>query len=207
MLSTTVKISNVTNLSDARYCAGMGVMLLGFSVDPADVNYVAPPKFEEIRSWVAGVQLVAETSQTDPKHILDTLTGYSVDALQVQEPNVLPYLKSELTLPLLLRVNVDTYPPDELDALMSRYATYVAYFLLESDLNAPLTDEWLRSLSQIATDYPLLVGFGLDDVPTAEVLRQQVPASGLALRGSAEIRPGYKDFGTLMDILEALEEE
>ncbi|GAB2792965.1 hypothetical protein GCM10027275_42440 [Rhabdobacter roseus] len=207
MLSTTVKISNVTNLSDARYCAGMGVALLGFSIDPADASYVAANKFEEIRSWVAGVQMVAETTQTDPKRILDTLAGYAVDALQVQEPNVLSYLKSELALPLLLRVNVDTYAADELDALMSRYAAYVEYFLLESDHNAPLTADWLHSLGQLTTDYPVLVGFGLDEVPTVESLRQQVPASGLALRGSAEIRPGYKDFGTLMDILEALEEE
>ena len=65
-LKTLVKISNVTNLSDARYCAGMGVDMLGFSMDADSPDYIEPKKFAEIRGWVAGVQIVGETQSTDP---------------------------------------------------------------------------------------------------------------------------------------------
>lgn len=207
MLSTFVKISNVTNLSDARYCAGMGVDMLGFSIDENTASYVAPKKYAEIRAWVAGVQLVAESSETNPKKLLALLAEYEYDALQVEDPDLLVYLKSELDKPLLLRVDVDHYEADELDALMSRYASEVTYFLLESAHEAQLTAEWKGYLATLAQEYPLLLGFGLDqEIPTPEFV-ENTGIQGIALRGSAELRPGYKDFGALMDMLEALEVE
>jgi phosphoribosylanthranilate isomerase len=54
-LKTKVKAGNITNLSDARYCAGMGVDWLSF---PAEK--VNPVKFKEITDWVTGPQFVLE---------------------------------------------------------------------------------------------------------------------------------------------------
>lgn len=207
MLSRTVKISNVTNLSDARYCAGMGVEMLGFSIDEDSPNYISPKKFEEICSWLAGVQLVAETTQEDPEALITALANYPVHYVQVEAPGLLTYLQSELNLPLILRVSVDTYDTSDIYSILNRYGGSVAYFLLESDANAELTDEWLGILEQMAKEYPILVGFGLDDESSVNELTDNFPDIGIALRGSEEIRPGYKDFGSMMDILEALEEE
>ena len=207
MLSTFVKISNVTNLSDARYCAGMGVDMLGFSIDENSFSYVAPKKYAEIRAWVAGVRLVAESSETNPKKLLALLTEYEFDALQVEDPGLLVYLKSELDKPLLLRVDVDHYEADELDALMGRYAAEVTYFLLESAEEAELTEEWASYLATLGQEYPILLGFGLNQEETTPEFIENLGIGGIALRGGAELRPGYKDFGALMDMLEALEVE
>ena len=207
MLSTFVKISNVTNLSDARYCAGMGVDMLGFSVDENSSHYVAHKKYAEIRAWVAGVRLVAESTETDPKKLLALLTEYEFDALQVEDPDLLVYLKSELDKPLLLRVDVDHYEADELDALMGRYAAEVTYFLLESAEEAELTEKWTSYLTTLGQDYPILLGFGLNQEETTPEFIENLGIGGIALRGGAELRPGYKDFGVLMDMLEALEVE
>ena len=49
MLKTKVKVSKVTNLSEARYCAGMGVDFLSFPVSSVD-----PKTYQEITGWVAG---------------------------------------------------------------------------------------------------------------------------------------------------------
>ena len=65
MLRTKVKISAVTNLSDARYCAGMGVEWIGFSMDT-----VPAEKYGEIRGWLAGVQVVGETDAPDAETVL-----------------------------------------------------------------------------------------------------------------------------------------
>jgi len=207
MLTRTVKISNVTNLSDARYCAGMGVEMLGFSIDADSPNYISPKKFEEICSWLAGVQLVAESSQSDPELLIKALAEYPVHYVQVETPGLLTYLQSELNLPLILRVSVDTYDANDIVSILSRYGDEVAYFLLESDANTTLTGEWVDVLAKLAKEYPILIGFGLDDENKVNELTDAFPEIGIALRGSEEIRPGYKDFGSMMDILEALEEE
>ena len=84
-LQTIVKVSTVNNLTDARYCAGMGVDLLGFSMDGSSPDYVDPVRFAEIRSWVSGVQIVGETSSDDPEQIEQLLADYQPDLLQVDE--------------------------------------------------------------------------------------------------------------------------
>jgi phosphoribosylanthranilate isomerase len=207
MLTRTVKISNVTNLSDARYCAGMGVEMLGFSIDEDSPNYISPKKFEDICSWLAGVTLVAETAQTNAESILKVLSSYPVHAIQVEDPGLLNYLRSELSLPLMLRISVDLYEADEINSILSRYEGDVSHFLLESDDNAELSETWIKVLEQLGTEYPILIGFGLDNEFTVSALTELLPNLGIALRGSDEIRPGYKDFGSMMDILEALEEQ
>ena len=207
MLTKTVKISNVTNLSDARYCAGMGVEMLGFSIDEDSPNYISPKKFEDICSWLAGVTLVAETSQTNPESILETLANYPVHAIQVEQPGLLNYLRSELNLPLILRISVDIYEADEVTSILNRYESDVTHFLLESDSNAELTEPWINVLGNVVAEYPILIGFGLDNEFTVSALTELLPNVGIALRGSEEIRPGYKDFGSMMDILEALEQQ
>ncbi|MEO6283634.1 MAG: hypothetical protein ABIN80_02655 [Dyadobacter sp.] len=207
MLTRTVKISNVTNLSDARYCAGMGVEMLGFSIDEDSPNYISPKKFEDICSWLAGVTLVAETAQTNAESILKTLSSYPVHAIQVEDPGLLNYLRSELSLPLILRISADLYEADEISSILSRYEGDVTHFLLESDDNAELSETWIKVLEQLAIEYPILIGFGLDNEFTVSALTELLPNLGIALRGSDEIRPGYKDFGSMMDILEALEEQ
>jgi phosphoribosylanthranilate isomerase len=206
MLTKTVKISNVTNLSDARYCAGMGVEMLGFSIDEDSPNYISPKKFEDICSWLAGVTLVAETAHTDPEHIIRVLNDYPVHAVQVEEPGLLNYLRSELNLPLILRISVDLYEADEINSILGRYGDEVTHFLLESDHNAELSDAWMKALDKLAGEYPVLIGFGLDNEFTVTALTELLPNIGIALRGSEEIRPGFKDFGSMMDILEALED-
>ena len=207
MLTRTVKISNVTNLSDARYCAGMGVEMLGFSIDEDSPNYISPKKFEDICSWLAGVNLVAETAQTDPQSIIKALSHYPVHTVQVETSGLLNYLRSELNLPLILRISVDTYAANEISSILSRYEGDVSHFLLESDDNAQLSEEWIQVLGNLANEYPILLGFGLENEYLVSALTERFPAIGIALRGSEEIRPGYKDFGSMMDILEALEEQ
>jgi len=207
MLTRTVKISNVTNLSDARYCAGMGVEMLGFSIDENSPNYISPKKFEGICSWLSGVILVAETAETDPELIIKSLSQYPVHSVQVESSGLLNYLQAELSLPLILRISVDTYEANEISSILNRYEDQVSHFLLESDQEANLTDEWIQAIGSLANEYPLLVGFGLDNEYSVSALTELFPSIGIALRGSEEVRPGFKDFGSMMDILEALEEQ
>ncbi|MDF7820138.1 N-(5'-phosphoribosyl)anthranilate isomerase [Runella sp. MFBS21] len=205
MLKTTVKISNVTNLSDARYCAGMGVELLGFNIDDSSEYFVDLKKFQEIRAWIAGVPIVAQTATTDPTDLLEKLGKYQPDFIQISNPELLPWLKSETAKPLILKVDVDQ-DADDIEAILTKYAPYVTYFLLESSNNTSLDGDWPDFLKTLAQGFSILLGFGITP-DNAAFLTEDYNITGIALTGSEEIRPGFKDFGELMDILEALEEE
>ncbi|GAA4437871.1 hypothetical protein GCM10023091_17660 [Ravibacter arvi] len=207
MLSTIVKISNVTNLSDARYCAGMGVEMLGFTIDKDHAQFVAPEKFKEIRSWVSGVTLVGETQSDDAEQILALLEQYPVDALEVSVPGLIPFLVSSIQIPLLLRIDVDHTEADGLPSLVRQFGGSTSYLLLESTRNAPMTASWISALKSLPPGSPVLLGFGLDDDEQIPGYLDTLPVAGIALRGSEELRPGFKDYGRMMDILELLETE
>ena len=202
-LQTTVKISNVTNLSDARYCAGMGVDLLGFSMDADSPNYVDPARFAEMRSWVAGVHIVGETTSTDPEQIETLLTTYQPDLLQVDEAAMLPYL-SRFGKPLMLRISLSQLTLDQLDTLLATTHTDVEYFLIDSPASVHFDADLKALLQRLTARYPILVGFS-PTVDTVQELLRDLPSTGLALTGGDETAPGNRDFGDLMDILETIE--
>ncbi|GAB4046675.1 phosphoribosylanthranilate isomerase [Spirosoma litoris] len=207
-LKTIVKISNVTNLSDARYCAGMGVDMLGFSMDADSPDYVEPKKFAEIRGWVAGVQIVGETTSVDPEVIEQLLDTYQPDLLQVDEAALLPYLSTKVNedLRFILQVDLAQLTLDQLDTLFQTAATGADYILLESNSPLHLDDELKSTLQRLASRYPILLGIGVSAENIHELLAD-LPVQGIALSGGDEERPGNKEFGELMDILEAIEED
>ncbi|NID09158.1 N-(5'-phosphoribosyl)anthranilate isomerase [Fibrivirga algicola] len=204
-LQTTVKISNVTNLSDARYCAGMGVDLLGFSMDTTSPDYIEPARFSEIRGWVAGVHIVGETNSVDPEQIEQLLADYQPDVLQVDEVALLPYL-STLGKPLMLRVDLTKTSLEQLDAVANTSLPGIDYLLLESQSIIHLDEALKTALLQVASRHSVLLGIGFE-ASTIQALLAELPVAGIALTGGNEERPGSRDFGALMDILEVIEVE
>lgn len=205
MLSTLVKISNVTNLSDARYCAGMGVDMLGFSMDENSPDYVDPTRFAEIRGWLVGVQIVGETTETDLDQIRQLLDGYQPDLLQVDEAALLPTL-STLGKPLILRLNLADLTLEHLDALIEANPTNADYILLENNAPLHLDDDLKTTIGRLAIRHAVLLGTGI----TADTVHNhltELPIRGVALTGGPEDRPGSRDFGELMDILETLDRD
>jgi phosphoribosylanthranilate isomerase len=77
-LCNLVKVSNIKDLSNARYCAGMGVELLGFDVDELSVE-----TFTEIKNWITGVKIVAETKQVSLEAITEIAQKFAPDYIQV----------------------------------------------------------------------------------------------------------------------------
>jgi phosphoribosylanthranilate isomerase len=209
-LKTLVKISNVTNLSDARYCAGMGVDMLGFSMDADSVDYVEPARFTEMRAWVAGVLIVGETKSTDIDTIEQLLDTYQPDLLQVDEGAMLPYLSTFGNRPgglrLILRVDLSQLTLDQLEALFQTGSAGAEYVLLESNGLIHLDNDLKTVLQRLAGRYPVLLGTGIS-VDNVHELLTELPVQGIALSGGKEEQPGNKEFGDLMDILEAIEED
>jgi phosphoribosylanthranilate isomerase len=60
MLKPKIYVSEVTNLTDARYFAAMGVDYLGFCCNEDHPSYIRPERIREIMDWVEGPQAVLE---------------------------------------------------------------------------------------------------------------------------------------------------
>lgn len=198
-LKTVVYITNVTNLSDARYCAGMGVEMIGFVMDNNAENYVSPEKVKEIKSWLAGVKIVGETKSNDVELIKQLIESYEIDVLTISDDSVLTKL-SAFDVPVILKLDADSA---YLERYFERYAADVKYFLLEV---STLTDQLRYELKDWATQYDILLSFDGSAKDANEIL-DDLPIRGISIKGSEEERPGYKNFDDLMEILEVLEEE
>ena len=198
MLKTTIKVSNLNNLSDARYCAGMGVEMLGFSMDELDFD-----KFKEMRGWLAGVQIVGETASKDIATIIGLVEKYQPDFLEISNwENVIEIQR--IGKPIILKVDFATA---NLPALFQTAKGNVEYFVLEnSDEFGIVDDATLSQLDAWSFQYPILLGFGVKE-SNANDLLEQTQLTGFALQGGNEIRPGFGDSEDLMNILEILETE
>lgn len=206
-LKTFVKISEVNNLSDARYCAGMGVDLMGFRLDPTNELSLSPEKFSEITGWISGVKLVGEFYESSALVIKELIDSYAIHYIQTNKAEELDYL-STLKIPIMLNIDVSSLEKtDYLEETIMEYADKIAYFVLTSsgsDTDSVVFDKFLPDITALSKDYPIILGFGIS-ANNVESIINSVEITGIELQGGDEIKPGFKDFGELADILEALE--
>src|SRR6516162_4980549 len=91
MLKTKVKVGSVTNLSEARYCAGMGVDFLSFPIASID-----PKTYREITGWVAGPKFGIEVAKSD----LEKMSEYDADFIHVTSDNLIIHSDKKLLVSL-----------------------------------------------------------------------------------------------------------
>jgi phosphoribosylanthranilate isomerase len=183
-LKMFVKVGSITNLSDARYCAGMGVDLLGFNVIEGQENYVSPKQFQEIRGWISGPGVVAQLYGI---HSADMIAGilesYRPDYLELGTAE-LGRINADLPLPYILSL-------DGSNPLETSPRQQPAYIQVQAGRTAD------------AGSIPVLLS-----VVTADEVKQALHESGvqgISLNGGKEIRPGLKAQDELNDILELLD--
>lgn len=205
-LSTFVKISNVNNLSDARYAAGMGVDLLGFDLEESSSNYVSPEKFKEITGWISGPRFVAEFNLTHPDRMLKLINDYpEIAYLEISEAH---HLKMLLNTNFGLIFKIDINKEGALSELLSQAKFYKEAHVIISleSKTEELKEGQIAQIAELAESVDLLLGFGLDSGNVKEILKL-TKVKGIALKGGDEIKPGLKDFDELSEILEVLEIE
>ncbi len=183
-LKTLVKVGNITNLSDARYCAGMGVDFLGFNVIDGQSQFIPVNTFQEIRGWVSGPRVVAELyGYNDNVSLADILSNYAPDLIECSF-HEFQALRTKTNLPFLVKVSAE-----EAKAIKSDAA--IQYLIIDQS-----------ELSKVTTAMPLLVV--LQDKAQLDTVVESGSVKGVVLSGTSEIRPGFKEYD-IADVLEALE--
>ena len=178
-LKTLVKVGNISNLSDARYCAGMGVQILGFNIDPSDPEHISLDTAREIMGWVSVDDFVFECGTMSVDDILKLKKETGVSFFQIDDASNVSELKNADCKVILKDAESTGVHPD--------------YMLLEDQHN-------------LSSSIPILRGFEVSTDELPQILNSKI-YSGIALKGSIEEKPGFKDYDELADILEALENE
>lgn len=188
-LKTLVKVGNISNLSDARYCAGMGVDMLGFAAIEGKAGYIPPKLYQDIRGWVAGPSAVLELYGLTKHHSFSKLLeDYRPDYIETGVDE-LQFIPSSAGQSMIVSVHSD----DDFQKIES-WKTSVQYLLIS---------EYKKDLIKEASKLgPVILSL---HSPTALNLLESFPIKGIALNGSAEVRPGFKSYDDLADVLEKLE--
>ena len=202
-LKTFVKISGVSNLSDARYCAGMGADLIGFNIDPKNTEYITPDKFEAITGWISGIKLAAEFNISNPDEIKAVLPNYQVDYIQVNNDEYLNELNS-IGIPLIYEIDVLKHQePAAIQKLLERNMDNVEFFLIQA-IDEYFCQRLHADIFKFAEQYSIVLGCGINPDNVLEIINNS-KIKGIGLKGTEEIKAGYKDYDELSNILELLE--
>lgn len=195
-LKSLVKINQVSSLSDARYCAGMGVDILGFSLDQSSEAFISPEKFEEITQWVSGPMLAGEFENLDLETIRLATVDYNLGLIETTDSSLLEALRS-LEIPLIYQSDIrnqkDLSTLRDLIAFGQDLLTY-----LHLKLKPNQVEKIQNELADI--NVPLI----LNITSTLENL-DLVSNHGVSMTAHLETKTGLQDYGEIMDVLEALE--
>lgn len=185
-LKTKVKAGNITNLSDARYCAGMGVDWLSF---PQTV--VNPVQFKEITDWVTGPEFILEVTQNITTEVIK---AYQVETLETTAENL--HLINNLpdySWVISIKTTDWSANKDQLITLKER----IKFLVISLESIQP--DE----IKEIINHFKVLV-HKTEQHTISELLT--LPIEGINITGEDELRPGLKDFDKISSVLEELEE-
>ena len=188
-------IRGINNLSDARYCAGMGADKLTFILDPTLPGHLDTKTMKELAGWIAGVELIGEFDQLSTHEINAIAADCALDAVLLHNPRSSAEL-AEIAPPIYVELSVDA-----LDPARPLPASLLG---LVVELPASASAETLALLRHIAGEQPLWLGPGL--LPErARDLATQLPLAGLSFPSGNEVKPGLRDFDQLEAVFEALE--
>lgn len=195
MLRLPVKINGVNNLSDARYCAGMGVDMLGFSVSENHSRYLPSEKINGITGWLSGVQVVAEAYFGEKLSII-TQKAEQIQGNAIEVDAVMYKTLAEIHLPVIYRISL--YEWSTLQVHLREQDLLHLVLQKEEIVEVPL-------IKTICSHHKTLLNVSLLDLPQIEELLLQTAPFGISLDGGNELRPGVKDFEHLAEVLEYLE--
>ncbi|TGE04706.1 phosphoribosylanthranilate isomerase [Hymenobacter fodinae] len=205
-LIVPVMVRGINNLSDARYCAGMGADSLTFRLDPAWPDHLSPDAVKELGGWVSGVQLIGEfdTLSVDEINALAQACGLHGVLLHRRRP---AHELAELTVPAykLITWIPDMLPEDVELRFREQQATYAGFVLAQAPSPLPSAAQLTR-LTEQARRYAIWLGEGYAPTDIRNFVETVRPA-GIVLEGGHEIKPGLRDFEEMEAVFEALEDE
>ena len=203
-LKTFVKLNSISNLTEARYGAGMYVNLLGFNLDPTMADFINPELFREIAGWVSGVEFVGELNHGSKLDLLETLKEYP--AITWVEFDRIEELRSLIGkgYGLIYKMNLKDVMHVEPEEAQKLNDSGIIFHVSSED-NA-ISENDLAALAKLSKYCNVILGTGINEENVLNLI-EEAGLYGISLTGGQELKPGLMDLGQLADILEILEIE
>ena len=185
-LKSPVLLSAITNLSDARFAAGMGVEYLSFNMNQSHKDFIGLNDFTAITAWLHGPKFVGEFEKgTGIEEILERVKEFELENVLVHDAKLILALKAQGLFVIQYESEITESPEKVGDILVVELSEGVDALVLEVPENT-------------------FLGTGIDHSNVNEILDDSA-FTGIALKGSEEIRTGYVDLDEMAEILEAIE--
>ncbi len=192
---TKIFISDVTNLSDARYAAGMLVDMIGFPIDATLERHLDLNTFAAITGWLEGVQIAGEFGNESVDVINEIATNHNLNFVSLPSSRIDEV--SELDSNVIIRIDVKDL------SQITRLNDSISFIHVIGNEKFHLNDETSAFINTISAQVPVLLGCGIDINSLDQILSTSI--EGISLKGGEEERPGFKDYDEIADLLEALE--
>lgn len=193
-----VHVSSVSNLSDARYCSGMMVDSLGYNLDENSESRISYKTANEISKWVNGVKFVAEFNNSSSKYINKILDNSFFDAIEIDFKKSISDLKFDPQ-----NIIIKITEPNSIDHKINNYLKS-NFPLTQTIVVDNISSSSINKLEVLDKRFMIIVN-PFDKLENMLKILDKYKY-GILLKGSNEIRPGFKDYDTISDILESIED-
>lgn len=182
-----LKVAGISSLTDARYCAGMGVEFLSVYFDENGNGSMRAEALAGIRPWIEGVEWIGEYAGNDSDKLRELATEYELETWILRDD-------IETTSGIRAIKSVSEIPVSDTGSFGFHLDN--ADFLRKGNPGTPqpMAQNQLIFLSEQVSP------------EEAVELNRQFPGLIFSLRSSGEDRPGWMDLSDLQDYFEALEE-
>lgn len=190
MLTIEVKVSGISNLAEARYCAGMGVQFVGYNLDTASEKALSITAIKEIQGWITGTEPVLElgTSGIFTSNDWDHADDLILDV---------PFSRiSEFSTRKKLFIRLKEWNTETIAAISTNHV------LISPEINETNAGVILDSILK-HTSHTVFISWRGSAEKLKEIL-QTYPIAGIELKG-AESQAGIFEAHDLADVIELLE--
>ena len=193
-----VKVGNVNNLSDARYCSAMGVNQLGFKLSDFGNNDSTIDNIKEIIRWINGVDIVAEFDNNDVEFINSIIKMELFDFIQLNHKIHINDINIDPKKIIISINHNDEFNEFFIDDFIKEFSE-ISYLIIE---NVELFTS--SQLYKFSNNFKILINPTLSFIKNEDLINKY-SLLGFNLFGSEEIKAGFKDYSSISDILDLIQ--
>ncbi|MBI3234339.1 MAG: hypothetical protein HYZ42_09910 [Bacteroidetes bacterium] len=194
-----IRLSHITNLTDARYAAAEGFDWLGFNFQQGTPNAISSLKAKEIIGWLAGPMYYGKFNGRDLEEIKGIVGLLSLNAIEIPIETFDPEL-FQIVDYIFLDIELNN------ENILTIQPRLQALEQLISNGNIGLIVHGNQALNLSKSSTPFDRYMMVSTIH--EYLQMKdLNFSGIDLKGTDETKPGFSDWEQIADIVEVLKEE
>lgn len=193
-----IKISNITNLQDARYSAAVGFHYISFSLERGSTKKLAATMIWNMVNWLEGIETVLELNAESLEE-LDEFKEVSFRYITLPIEDWSIQLPATLPQALILRADAAQYDVAALQAII----TEVEASNREVKIELSVDDAEQLAAYQSLAPY-IMAHFPSIEIAQAFAQTNEAAIWAISFREEAEEEPGLFDYEKLDEFVETI---